>query len=496
MIQKELLEQIITNRSLTSYSLFKHLITYKFIIVRSIPINSLFPLLQSLHSLCNSNDEDSIHFEENFFFLLYENAIKVWSDDYFLRNCSEEKHELLSRIIIWSLQLIKKKEKSFIVQFAENQEYIDYLLRGVHCHIASPNNSIRRFGMVVGEVLSYFIDENHPLKFEYDPYPDYVDDLLPSSHPSFDTSIDQNVNNNIDIDDHEISDNEEEQKNKTKLKKNRTNEYNDGDVNSSDSDDPDRPFLPSQSDSDNDEEDFDNNTQDESEDEDLVSYNLDDDERDLLSIPIPIFPRDCLALFRERENPDAVETLLKASEKIIRRKSEDLVECAVEFTRALLYLENEYNFQEFEELRLNSLIALAVCETLSVVRFLSLEFYSPHHSIQRRMDILFVLTKSAQEIANSKKYMNLKEENELVSDGFTYQKANNTILNIIPSQTVAYPNPPRKWTKNITTPQSFVNPFENVVGQFFFSLIKRYDSKEFVFYLNFTFNIQLNLLMI
>ena len=70
--------------------------------------------------------------------------------------------------------------------------------------------------------------------------------------------------------------------------------------------------------------------------------------------------------------------------------------------RVLLHLADQfgaYNYN-FEELRLEALIACVVRAPKKVATYLTGEFYERNYSIRQRMDILEVLSNGAQELAN------------------------------------------------------------------------------------------------
>ena len=102
-------------------------------------------------------------------------------------------------------------------------------------------------------------------------------------------------------------------------------------------------------------------------------------------------------------NSHRMETCLERCEKLIREAQTDTMEeVGVELARVLLHLADQfgaYNY-DFEELRLNALIACLVKAPQSVAAYLTAEFYERNYSIRQRMDILEVLSNGAQELAN------------------------------------------------------------------------------------------------
>ena len=144
-------------------------------------------------------------------------------------------------------------------------------------------------------------------------------------------------------------------------------------------------------------------------DDDLEPYDLPSEKReDSAGSKAPRYIQECLeGLLNSQDdrdpNSNRMETCLKQCEKLIREAQTDTMEeVGVELARVLLHLADQfgaYNY-DFEELRLNALIACVVRAPKSVATYLTGEFYERNYSIRQRMDILEVLSNGAQELAN------------------------------------------------------------------------------------------------
>ncbi|UXI19373.1 E3 ubiquitin-protein ligase SMURF2-like [Sarcoptes scabiei] len=129
----------------------------------------------------------------------------------------------------------------------------------------------------------------------------------------------------------------------------------------------------------------------------------------------PIYLQDCIEGLCEREKPDWMERCLRASEKIIRSNFESnldssstsiklnrLDSSALRFTEILFHLDDCASIDQFDQLRLNSLIALCVGSPKIVSNYLTEQFYAQYIPIRNRLDVLAVLTMASQELCRSK----------------------------------------------------------------------------------------------
>ncbi|OTF74772.1 telomere length regulation protein TEL2-like protein [Euroglyphus maynei] len=113
----------------------------------------------------------------------------------------------------------------------------------------------------------------------------------------------------------------------------------------------------------------------------------------------PIYLQDCIEGLCDYEKPDWMRKCLQSSEKIIRANYNRLDHVSLRFTKILYDLDDNCCIENFDQLRLNSLIALCVGSPKIVASYLTDRFYAQHISIRNRMDVLAVLTKASEELS-------------------------------------------------------------------------------------------------
>lgn len=125
----------------------------------------------------------------------------------------------------------------------------------------------------------------------------------------------------------------------------------------------------------------------------------------------PIYLEDCIEGLCEYDKPDWTERCLRASEKIIRAnffnptkptEFSRLDNVALNFTQTLFHLDDKFSIDNFDQLRLNSLVALCVGSPKIVASYLTEQFYTKHICIQNRLDVLAVLTMASDELSKIK----------------------------------------------------------------------------------------------
>ncbi|XP_027195782.2 telomere length regulation protein TEL2 homolog [Dermatophagoides pteronyssinus] len=151
----------------------------------------------------------------------------------------------------------------------------------------------------------------------------------------------------------------------------------------------------------------------------------------------PIYLQDCIEGLCDYEKSDWMRKCLQSSEKIIRTNFDRLDSVSLRFTKILFDLDDNCGIENFDQLRLNSLIALCVGSPKIVASYLTDRFYAQHISIRNRMDVLAVLTKASEELSqlkpleykdqdkfvkaipeNSKKLLTLSEQNRKFQQDF------------------------------------------------------------------------------
>ena len=130
----------------------------------------------------------------------------------------------------------------------------------------------------------------------------------------------------------------------------------------------------------------------------FVPYDIEDDEEDLNEVQRPRYLRDCLLLLRASEDDQYSlhkhEVALQEISTLVNAKPYDLPDLAVSLTRQLLFMENKFNLDSFDENRWECLCAVAVNEPRSTVKFLIEEIFGDI-SLGTRFDILAIIIYSS-----------------------------------------------------------------------------------------------------
>ncbi|XP_046912172.2 telomere length regulation protein TEL2 homolog isoform X2 [Dermatophagoides farinae] len=116
----------------------------------------------------------------------------------------------------------------------------------------------------------------------------------------------------------------------------------------------------------------------------------------------PIYLQDLIeGLCSDDEKSEWKQKCLQSAEKIIRANTDhynQLDSVSLRLAKILVDLDNNGGIENFDQLRLNSLIALCVGSPKIVASYLADRFYAPYISIQNRLDVLAVLTKASEEL--------------------------------------------------------------------------------------------------
>jgi hypothetical protein len=141
------------------------------------------------------------------------------------------------------------------------------------------------------------------------------------------------------------------------------------------------------------------------EDDNLIAYDLDDDEEDLRETARPLYLQECIELLRIAETEDNAfsshEAALKELPALVRSRPVDLPDISESLTIELLRMENKFNIENFAEMLLSSIIALAVEDPLSVGQTLVAQLFQ-EGSLFNRLTALTSLTEAAIELSGEK----------------------------------------------------------------------------------------------
>ena len=109
---------------------------------------------------------------------------------------------------------------------------------------------------------------------------------------------------------------------------------------------------------------------------------------------VPVYLRQCLDLLRpvqnkdEKDAPDRVEAALKALQVLLRSEGSQtqvkshLRTLAEPLLKRLLHVRNQYNIENFEDMKHRAMTMLATQETAVSIRILTTAFYSKNYTIQ------------------------------------------------------------------------------------------------------------------
>lgn len=151
---------------------------------------------------------------------------------------------------------------------------------------------------------------------------------------------------------------------------------------------------------------------DEEEDDDLVPYaKPDSDSEDSDDDPTlinrdkpkaPVYIRDLITYFRDGENYDRQKIAIATAPLLIRRKASygtEVSSHAEELASLLVGLSNKFDLEDFDNLRLQGMVAIVVAQPQIMGRWFAKTFFDGDYSLSQRASILVVLGLSGREIA-------------------------------------------------------------------------------------------------
>ncbi|KAI1470067.1 telomere length regulation protein-domain-containing protein [Daldinia caldariorum] len=151
---------------------------------------------------------------------------------------------------------------------------------------------------------------------------------------------------------------------------------------------------------------------DEDEDPDLVPYaKPDSDAEDSDDDPTlinrdkpkaPVYIRDLITYFRDLDNYDRQKLALTTAPSLIRRKANygtEVSSHAEELATLLVGLQDKYDLENFDDLRLQGMIAIVVAQPKGMGQWFAKTFFDGDYSLSQRASILMVLGLSGREIA-------------------------------------------------------------------------------------------------
>ena len=127
----------------------------------------------------------------------------------------------------------------------------------------------------------------------------------------------------------------------------------------------------------------------------------------------PVYIRDLMTMLRNTEKHDRFELGIKHAAPLIRRKSgfgREVTDHAEELARILCSLQDPFDTENFEELRLQALIAVILSDASAIAPWLSRQAFAGEFSISQRCVMLTALGLSGRELAGLKEMDGLNPE--------------------------------------------------------------------------------------
>lgn len=124
----------------------------------------------------------------------------------------------------------------------------------------------------------------------------------------------------------------------------------------------------------------------------------------------PVYIRDLMAMLRDTEKHDRFQLGVKHAAPLIRRKTgfgKEVTDHAEELARILCSLQDPFNTDDFEDLRLQALIAVILSQPSVIAPWLGRQAFTGEYSIAQRCLMLTALGLSGRELAG------LQEPDEL-----------------------------------------------------------------------------------
>jgi telomere length regulation protein len=150
----------------------------------------------------------------------------------------------------------------------------------------------------------------------------------------------------------------------------------------------------------------------ESDDDGLVPYakpdsDPEDSDEDATNIvrnkpTAPVYIRDLITYLRDTDNYDRQKLGLQTAAPLIRRKANfgtEVSSHAEELATLLVGIQDKYDMDDFQDLRLQGMIAILIALPLNMGQWFSKTFFDGDYSISQRASVLTTLGLGAREIA-------------------------------------------------------------------------------------------------
>lgn len=333
---------------------------------------------------------------------LIERQLKTFGDQMFVRHSPIIQQESLARALLVTAGYVHRRSPMTLLMTARSSGH----MQGVSNRLDASNPRARWLGMVVGTALSSLVDKDgSKLRFGTDDMATAeakqymglirVDDQ-PSGLEAFSKLI-ENHEKSKQVKKAKTSQSDPmpkidgkptfgpvkpPEKKQTEIQGDRIAELSDTDT---DSDDDLTPYAKPDSDA-------------EDSDEDATLVNRDKPR-------VPVYVRDLMAMLRDTEKHDRFQLGIKHAAPLIRRKANfgrEVTDHAEELARILCSLQDPFDTDDFDELRLQALIAVILSDPSAIAPWLSRQAFAGEFSIAQRCVMLTALGLSGRELGGLK----------------------------------------------------------------------------------------------
>lgn len=356
--------------------------------------------------------------------------MKIWSDESFIRFASSEQHLYICQCICISLGLnpteIWKKYQDQLIMC---------VLNGIRSHLESTFDYIRYRGQYLGELIieksGLFTREN---QLQFNTYNKTHPDIL-------------RLNNLIEINDRQLSDDEIES---LPVIKQQLSSISIPSVN------PTISLREASTDDDDDSE--------------FESYDYSHDTKKA-EVQKPNYLRTCLADLIATEKVPQLEAALQILPSLIELNPIEGEEIALELVRILLNYNSTFNISNFHQLQLNGLVILCRTYPLVISEYLCKEFYERNYTISQRSLILQTIEETAKKLSQIE-HIRKKIEEDIFSSSSDDEDSRDTIITNRLKLKTKYKSKRSSVRQPIISKE---NHFGNLVGHFFYPLLRQID---------------------
>ncbi|KAJ3188764.1 TEL2, telomere maintenance protein 2 [Gaertneriomyces sp. JEL0708] len=276
--------------------------------------------------------------------------LRTWTDTTFLKYASHEQHKHLTYFILLALRYLSDDDLA-------DAALQNIFLSGMRVYLESSDNRVRKLGLVTAECIGNRASGGSvALNFEMDEDPD-VKKMRALASPKEDLDL---VTRTVP----------------TTLHISAGGPVTESQAKSA-------PVA--------------TEVEEDSDDEDLAPYDLQESETPAKAKAIqPVYMKQLLDSLKAADDADRLELALQAGGAIVRRATvEDAQEVGMELCSRALYLQNNFEFANFDQQRIDLVVSLVARVPIELSRYLIDEFYREKSNLKTRLDILNFLTLSA-----------------------------------------------------------------------------------------------------